>query len=461
MHSSIPVGATGVPNFEPIGLGAAARVLIVGLGKTGLSVARFLGKQGVHFAVVDSRDAPPGLDELRESQPDAAVFLGGFDQTAFDAATHLVVSPGLPVAIRPVQLAASRGARVLGDLDLFACAAAAPIVGITGSNGKSTVTTLLGLMAEFDGRRVKVGGNLGTPMLDLLDPATELYVLELSSFQLERAALLDCTAATVLNVTPDHMDRYTDLNSYAAAKARVFQGHGAMVLNRDDPYVAAMADRQRRCLWFGLGGHPDLDFRLGAVGGKDWLIIEDEPVLPAAEVRIRGRHNLSNALAALALGTVVGLSRRAMADALKLFPGLDHRMQWVAEIGGVTYINDSKATNVGACEAALSGLTEKAVLIAGGDGKGADFSSLVPLSREKVRAAVLMGRDAPLLAEVLGDVVPVTRVVNMKEAVAAARRWAQPGDTVLLAPACASLDQYRDYQERGQVFVDAVRSLAP
>ena len=461
MRAVTAAGAKRLPNLEPIDLGTASRVLIVGLGKTGLSVARFLAKQGIRFAVVDSRDVPPGLDELRKHHPDAAVFVGGFEATAFAAATHLVVSPGVPVDIRPVQVAASRGVRILGDIDLFACDAAAPIIGITGSNGKSTVTSLLGQMAEADGRRVKVGGNLGTPMLDLLDPGAELYVLEFSSFQLERAALLDCAAATVLNVTPDHMDRYADLDSYAAAKARIFHGHGAMVLNRDDPRVAAMADSQRHCLWFGLGEHAGLDFRLATWNGKDWLMVRDEPVLPAAEVRIRGRHNLSNALAALALGTATGLSRRAMVDALRLFPGLDHRMQWVAEIQGVTYINDSKATNVGACEAALSGLTEKAVLIAGGDGKGADFSSLVPLSREKVRAAVLMGRDAPLLAEVLCDVIPVTRVANMQEAVAAARRWAQPGDTVLLAPACASLDQYRDYQERGQVFVDAVRNLAP
>lgn len=461
MHATVPVDATNLSKFDPVGLGSTSRVLIVGLGKTGLSVARFLTKQGLRFAVVDSRNAPPCLQELRETCPDAAVFVGGFDDKAFNAATHLVVSPGVPEDIRPVQLAAARGARVLGDTDLFACVAAAPIIGITGSNGKSTVTTLLGLMAEFDGRRVKVGGNLGTPMLELLDPSAELYVLELSSFQLERAALLDCAAATVLNVTPDHMDRYADLDRYAAAKARIFRGHGTMVLNRDDPRVAAMADRGRRCLWFGLEAHADVDCHLATAAGRDWLMVGDEPVLPAAEVRIRGRHNLSNALAALALGTEIGLSRRAMVDALRLFPGLDHRMQWVAEIDGVTYINDSKATNVGACEAALSGLTEKAVLIAGGDGKGADFSSLIPLSRDKVRAAVLMGRDAPLLAEVLRDVVPVTRVANMKEAVAAARRCARPGDTVLLAPACASLDQYRDYQERGQVFIDAVRSLAP
>lgn len=461
MHASTSADESRARTLERIGLGADSRALIVGLGKTGLSVAHFLGRQGIRFAVVDSRESPPGLDDLRENYPDAAVFVGGFDDKAFLAATHLVVSPGVPVDIPPVNAAVSRGARILGDADLFACQAEAPVIGITGSNGKSTVTTLLGRMAELDGRKVKVGGNLGTPMLDLLDPDAELYVLELSSFQLERASLLDCVAATVLNVTPDHMDRYPSLERYADAKARVFHGHGTMVLNRDDPLVAAMANAQRPRLWFGLENDPALDFGIDQVHGEDWLMFRGAPLVRAAEVRIRGRHNLSNALAALALGSAVDLSCTAMIEGLRTFPGLEHRMQWVADVKGVAYINDSKATNVGACLAALSGLTEKAVLIAGGDGKGADFSSLAPVAAEKVRAAVLMGRDAPLLEKVFRDVIPCARVMNMREAVAAAQLWAQPGDTVLLAPACASLDQYRDYQERGRIFIDAVRSLSP
>lgn len=448
-------------SLNRIGLDTVSRVLVVGLGKTGLSVVRALAREGIRFAVVDSRDAPPGLEELRTSYPDAGVFLGGFDEKAFRAATHLVVSPGVALDIPPIQAAAARGARILGDVDVFACQGEAPIIGITGSNGKSTVTTLLGRMAELDGLAVRTGGNLGTPMLDLVGPDAELYVLELSSFQLERATLLDCAAATVLNVTPDHMDRYADLTRYADAKARIFRGRGTMVLNRDDPIVAEMAQSRRKCLWFGLQNDPTLDCRIAGLGGEEWLMVRGEPVLRSSEVRIRGRHNLSNALAALALGTAAGLSRTAMIEALRSFDGLDHRMQWVAEIQGVSYVNDSKATNVGACMAALAGLKEKAVLIAGGDGKGADFSCLAPLAAEKVRAAVLMGRDAPLLEDVFRNVIPVTRVANMREAVAAARTWARPGDTVLLAPACASLDQYRDYQERGQVFIDAVRSLSP
>jgi UDP-N-acetylmuramoylalanine--D-glutamate ligase len=445
----------------PLELDGTARVLVVGMGATGLSVARFLDRRGIRFAVVDSRDAPPGLEELREAHPDAAVFTGAFDDRAFLAATHLVVSPGVPIDIAPIRAAAARGVRVLGDVDLFAAEVSAPVVGITGSNGKSTVTTLVGEMAQRDGRIARVGGNLGTPMLDLVDPKAELYVLELSSFQLERTHLLNCAAATVLNVTEDHMDRYADFQQYAEAKARVFNGQGTMVLNRDDPRVVAMALPERPVYWFGLGDDPALDFRIALVDGAEWLATREGPLLPTEALRIRGRHNWSNALAAVALGTVMGFSREAMIGALRSFAGLDHRMQWVAEIQGVTYINDSKATNVGACEAALSGIAGRAVLIAGGDGKGADFAPIAPLARTKLRAAVLIGRDAPLLEEVLRDVVPVARAQTMREAVMAAHRFAQAGDTVLLAPACASLDQYRDYRERGQVFIDAVRGLSP
>ena len=437
-----------------------ARVLIVGLGKTGLSIAQFLATHGIPFAVTDSREAPPCLADLRQDCPDAGVFLGGFQAAAFAAATHLIVSPGVPVDIPEIAAAALRGVPVLGDLDLFAGMAKAPIAAITGSNGKSTVTTLLGLMAELDGRQAPVGGNLGTPMLDLLNEKAELYVLELSSFQLERSEILEPAAATVLNISPDHLDRYADLAAYAAAKQRILRGPGIMVLNRDDPTVAAMAGSARTVVWFGLDD-PGLDYALGSLDGKTWLLIRGEPLLEAAAVRIKGRHNLANALAAVALADALGLSRAAMVKALRSFGGLDHRMQWVAEVGGVAYINDSKATNVGACMAALAGLDQKVVLIAGGDGKGADFTVLRPVVAERVSQLILLGKDAPQLAEALADLVPTTRVDNVREAVASAHRLAEPGEVVLLAPACASLDQFRDYQERGRVFADAVRSLCP
>ena len=461
--------------LERIGLHCHdARALVVGLGKTGYSIARFLAAQGVAFAIADSRESPPLLAELRETLPDAAVFLGGFQSAAFTAATHVIVSPGVPLDIPAIADADRRGLPVLGDLDLFALMVKAPVLAITGSNGKSTVTTLAGMMAEAAGRKTRVGGNLGTPMLDLLDASAELYVLELSSFQLERSHFLEPVAATLLNISPDHMDRYPDLESYAATKRRIFQGWGRMVLNRDDPVVAGMAEAGRDVVWFGVEEQPaeyalgridgDVEYQpaeyaLGRIDGEEWLLARGEPLLKASEVRIRGRHNLANALAAVALCDAVDIPRQPMIEVLRRFGGLDHRMQRVAEIGGVVWVNDSKATNVGACQAALAGLEGKAVLLAGGDGKGADFSVLRPVVAEKVRALVLMGRDAPLLEQVLHDLVPVTRVENMAQAVQAARGLAQPGDTVLLTPACASLDQYKDYQERGRMFAEAVAML--
>ena len=450
------------PNpLERLGLDpATSRVLVVGLGKTGFSIAKFLAERQVKFAVVDSRERPPLLGEFREALPDAGVFLGGFQAAAFSAATHLIVSPGVALDEPEVAAAARRGVPVLGDLDLFACMAKAPVIAITGSNGKSTVTTLVGLMAAAAGRQVQVGGNLGTPMLDLLNDAAGLYVLELSSFQLERATLLEPVAATVLNISPDHMDRYPDLQAYADAKARIFKGDGLMVLNRDDPMVAAMALPERRLAWFSVNV-PETEYGFSLVDGEEWLVRHGRPLMKAGEVRLQGRHNLANALAACALGDAVGLSAEAMASSLREFSGLDHRMQWVADLAGVTYINDSKATNVGACEAALAGLDRKAVLLAGGDGKGADFSVLRPVVAEKVRAVVLMGRDAPLLEAALGDLVPTVHAATMREAVATACKLAQPGDVVLLAPACASLDQYKDYTERGRMFADAVKGLKP
>jgi len=442
-----------------LGLDRSSRVLVVGLGATGLSVARFLSNRGIQLAVADTRANPPGLVELRECLPDVAVFLGGFDPAAFARATHLVVSPGVALETPAVRQAIQLGMPVFGDLDLFACMAQAPIIGITGANGKSTVTTLLGLMAEADGRNVKVGGNLGTPMLDLLDAEAELYVLELSSFQLERSRLLEAEAATVLNISPDHLDRYADLEAYANAKRRIFKGGGLMVLNADDPMVEAMAEAGRRCVRFSLNEGAEAEYRLSQADGQEWLVCGGERLMPVGGIRLKGRHNIANALAAVALGEAAGLSKAAMVKALREFPGLDHRMQWVAEVDGVAYINDSKATNVGACTAALDGLSGPVVLIAGGDGKGADFSVLAGVAAGKVRAAVLMGRDAALLEQALSPVVATVRVDTMKQAVATARRLAQKGDIVLLAPACASLDQYKDYRERGRVFAEAVRSL--
>lgn len=458
MLASTPV-APDMSALKGLSLDEKSAALIVGLGKTGYSIARFMAAQGIRFAVTDTREVPPFINELREEFPDAAVFLGGFQKSSFEAATHLIVSPGVSLNEPLIQLSARRGIPVIGDLDLFASMARAPVLAITGANGKSTVTTLVGLMAEADGRKTRVGGNLGTPMLDLLDDEVELYVLELSSFQLESSHVLAPIAATVLNISPDHMDRYTDLQAYAEAKRRIFNGSGLMVLNRDDPMVADMSLPDRKTVWFGLEGKR-CDYEVRVLEGEEWLVCQDEPVMLRREVRLHGRHNLANALAALALGDAAGLSRPAMVATLKSFGGLDHRAQWVADHGGVTWINDSKATNVGACMAALAGMEQPVVLIAGGDGKGADFSILRPVVKEKVKALVLMGRDAPLMQAALEGLVTTVRTANMAEAVKAASELATAGDAVLLAPACASLDQYKDYQERGRVFAEEVRRLA-
>ncbi|MBK1699678.1 UDP-N-acetylmuramoyl-L-alanine--D-glutamate ligase [Thiococcus pfennigii] len=443
---------------------APGRTLVVGLGKTGLSCARFLHAQGVQVAVTDSREHPPGLAALRAELPDVALFLGGFSPKVFAAAERLVVSPGVPGDLPEIRAAAARGVPVIGDIELFAQAARAPIVAITGSNGKSTVTTLLGLMASQAGWRTAMGGNLGEPALDLLDAATELYILELSSFQLETTASLRPRVAAVLNVSPDHLDRYPDLAAYAAAKERIFAGAEAAVVNLDDPIVAAMATGSAVRHGFTLGVPGEGAFGLREQAGEDWLCQGMRPWLRVGELRIPGRHNQANALAALAIGAAAGLPREAMVAALRLFQGLAHRSELVAEQGGVRWYDDSKGTNPGATVAALDGLAppgsgHRVVLIAGGDGKGADFAPLAPVAARTARAVVLIGRDAPQIATVLDGLVPIYRAGDMDEAVRQAAALAEPGDCVLLSPACASFDMFENYEHRGRVFAAAVGRL--
>ena len=441
---------------------AAGRVLVVGLGKTGMSCARFLARSGAAVAVTDTRVEPPGLDAIRRELPDVALFLGGFDRSAFAAAELVVVSPGVSVEEPPIREARARGVPVLGDVELFAQAVQAPVAAITGSNGKSTTTMLLGEMARIAGRRVAVGGNLGEPALDLLDPAVELYVLELSSFQLETTESLAPAVATVLNVSPDHMDRYSDLDAYAAAKARIFRAAAVAVVNRDDPAVVAMpGGRERRGFMLGEPAAGDYGVRLR--DGVAWLCCGDEPLVAAADVAIPGSHNRANALAALAMGDALGLPLDAMREALRGFRGLPHRTQLVAEVGDVRYYDDSKGTNVGATAAALEGFADgsaaRTVLIAGGDGKGQDFTALGPLLARTARCVVLIGRDAPLIEAALDAATPRVRAGDMADAVRLAAANARPGDRVLLSPACASFDMFRNYEHRGEVFAEAVRRL--
>lgn len=435
---------------------ASARLLIVGLGATGYSAAQFLQKTPIKFAVIDSRKSPPLIDNLREQMPDVPVFSGGFDQSAFDVATHLLVSPGVSLNETAIHKAMQAGVTVISDIDLFACATSKPIVAITGSNGKSTVTTMLGEMGNAAGVKTAIGGNLGTPALDLLQQNAELYVLELSSFQLERTTALNASAATVLNVSPDHLDRHDGMAGYAAEKQRIFRGDGVMVLNADDAMVMAMQAAGRQSLTFSTQGPADFYLRRGET---DTLMHGEQALMAAGKLRLEGTHNIANALAALALGTAAGLSITAMCDALRRFKGLPHRMQKVAEKAGVNWVNDSKATNIGACIAALQGYERKVILIAGGDAKGADMAELVPAVKAKTKAVVLMGKDAQLIADALNNCVPVHLTTNMKEAVKVAAALASTGDSVLLSPACASLDQYRSYVDRGNKFAEAVMEL--
>ncbi|MGB5736647.1 MAG: UDP-N-acetylmuramoyl-L-alanine--D-glutamate ligase, partial [Thiohalocapsa sp.] len=396
---------------------AGAKVLVVGLGKTGLSCARYLHALGCTVAVTDSRESPPGLEQMRAELPDVALMLGDFADAAFDAAEQIVVSPGVALAEPAIQRALAAGTPVYGDVELFARAVRAPVVGITGSNGKSTVTTLLGLMARQAGKRVGVGGNLGAPVLDILADDADIYVVELSSFQLETTDSLRLRAATVLNLSPDHMDRYPDLASYAAAKQRIFAHAEAAVVNRDDVAAARLADSVPQRRGFTLGEPVEAgDYGVAEHAGAPWImrgpVQAPTPLMPVSNLLLPGTHNLANALAALALGELCGLETAPMCEALGSFRGLVHRSELVAERDGVRWINDSKGTNPGATVAALIGLVPdpsrgKAVLIAGGDCKGAEFTPLVGAVERAARAVVLIGRDAPLLAEALADRVPL------------------------------------------------------
>lgn len=438
--------------------------IVVGLGKSGMSLVRFLASRGVAFAVADTRENPPELETLRREYPQVEVRCGELDVEFLCRADELYVSPGLALATPALQQAAARGVKLSGDIELFARNAKAPIIAISGSNAKSTVTTLVGEMAAAAGKRVAVGGNLGTPALDLLSDDVELYVMELSSFQLETTDQLNAEVATVLNVSEDHMDRYSGLPAYHLAKHRIFRGARQVVVNRQDALSRPLLAEGQPCWTFGLNTPDFKAFGLREDNGEKYLAFEFQNLMPVRELKIRGAHNQSNALAALALGHAVGLPMEAMLSSLRTFAGLAHRCQWVRERNGVNYYDDSKATNVGAALAAIEGLGAdidgKLVLIAGGDGKGADFSALQAPVAAHCRAVVLLGRDAERLAQAFGDSVPLIRVKTLDEAVEQAAAQALPGDAVLLSPACASLDMFKNFEERGRLFAQAVGGLA-
>ena len=447
---------------------AGQRILILGLGLTGLSLATWLRKRGAEVSVADTRASPPMLGALRERAPDVPVQLGEWHEALFDKVDLVAISPGLNINTPALMAIRERRVPFVGDIELFAreIPVSQRVIAITGSNGKSTVTALTGSLCAAAGLRTVVAGNIGVPVLDALSVAEQagrhpdVYVLELSSFQLETTTSLAPTVAAVLNLSPNHLDWHQDVADYVRAKARIFQNGGEQVLNRDDPLTMAMQS-EAIVRTFG-GGSPidELQWGFRERGQTELLAHGNIDLVEAAALKLQGRHNALNALAALALADAIGIPGEQVIRPLCEFHGLAHRMAKVAEVRGVVYIDDSKSTTIASTIAALEGMRRMSVLIAGGDAKGQDFISLVPAVRSHTRAVVLLGRDAPLLERALRAAgVDLLSAAGIDEAVALAADIARPGDAVLLSPACASWDMFRDYAERGDRFVSAVRTL--
>lgn len=447
-------------------------VLVLGLGETGLSLARWLSAQGAHVRVADSRAHPPGLDVLQRDCPQAEVRCGTFGDSLLQGVDRIAISPGVPLADPLVQEAVARGIPVAGDIELLAqqlmdydLRLTTKVIAITGSNGKTTVTSMVEHLCRAAGRDAVAAGNISPAVLDVVMARgvnqPQIWVLELSSFQLETTETLNADVATVLNVSEDHLDRYAGIDEYAAAKARIFQGCKIQILNRDDARSMGMALPGREAVTFGLDApHGERDFGVERDGDGIWLMCGAQRLVKADELQVAGMHNIANALAALALCRAIGLPMPELLDALRGFRGLPHRVERVAEIDGVVYYDDSKGTNVGATVAALEGLGRRVVLIAGGEGKGQDFAPLRLAVMRHARAVVLIGRDAPLVEAALeGCGVPLQHAGNMGDAVLRAAQLAQSGDAVLLSPACASFDMFRNYAHRAEMFVEAVHGL--
>ena len=430
--------------------------IVMGMGKTGLACIHFLTAKNISVCVMDNRITPPGLTRLKQNFPHIPYITGHFDAEQLEKAAEIIISPGLSPQEPALNKAKAAGVPIISEIELFARYVNAPVVAITGSNGKSTVTTLLGEMAKNAAWNVQVGGNLGTPALALLSvPAPDLYIIELSSFQLEHTFSLNPKAAIILNISADHQDRYADIAAYITAKQRIFQGNGTIIMNADETVISPIP--HRNTLNFSL--QPDQgDFRI-----SDAYIVRVHnqtvhKLLATHKIRLQGTAKQANALAALALGEAIGLPLTAMLDTLQTFKGLAHRCAWIAHKQGVDWYNDSKGTNVGATIAAIQSFEKpgKIILIAGGEGKGADFTPLTQIITQHCRACVLIGRDARLIADVLPNNTQVHYAHSMTEAVTHATRLAHAGDTVLLSPACASFDMFKNYEHRGTVFEAAV-----
>jgi UDP-N-acetylmuramoylalanine--D-glutamate ligase len=438
---------------------------VIGLGATGMSCARFLNGIGRSFSIWDTRENPPNLLAFQEEFPRVEILLGELDGARLSAASEIILSPGIAKSHPALVEAKSNGVKLRGDIDLFAEHADAPIAAITGSNGKTTVTTLLGEFAENCGLRVAIGGNIGTPALDLLGQGAALYVLELSSFQLELVERLSAKCVTLLNISEDHMDRYESKLAYLQAKQRIFIGAECVVVNDDEPLSQPLVHEGMKILHYGLNS---MDLNKFSLNGDRYglqLMRGFDALIDVNELCLSGSHNYSNALAALTMGSSLGLPMTKMLEVLRTFRGLRHRCEWVRDLNQVTYINDSKGTNTGAAVAAINGFAAelapgaKIVWIAGGDAKDADMSPMVKPVAESVREAVLFGRDAGQIEEALQGAVVAHRVENLASAVKKAKKIAKPGDVVLFSPACASFDMFHSFEQRGDAFVTEVMAL--
>lgn len=444
-------------------IGTDIRRVILGLGKTGFSMAAFLAEQGRSFQIMDTRAQPPYADAIGALCPPEQVFLGGWQSEWLQAADELYVSPGVPLADPEIAAAIEHGARVVSDVELYRRHSQAEIVAVTGSNGKSTVVSLLHAMARESGVIAAVGGNIGTPVLDLLKRNHDVAILELSSFQLEMLEDLNASVAMVLNISPDHMDRYPDMAAYRAAKHRIFEGSASVVVHDDDPLTQPLLSDQRPQERYALSrkepGLLSLHTEADGVHFYEGLTLRHR--WPA--LRLKGRHNQLNILAALGAAKLLGWSQSQALKAVAEFPGLPHRCQWVAEHRDIAFINDSKGTNVGATLAALEGLSPECPgrlhLLAGGDGKGARFDALAETCARYGIAVYTFGRDGQKIAAACTGKADTTSRETMDDALIAACEAARPGDWILLSPACASLDQYANFEARGDAFVQAVSAL--
>ncbi len=431
----------------------AEKIAVIGLGKSGLSTVKFLVNHGITPDVFDTREHPAGEDELPKG---VTLIKGELDGQVLSNYKELIVGPGLALSLPPLKEASQNGVNIIGDIELFARYAKAPTVGVTGSNGKSTVVTLVSLMAEADGKKCGLGGNIGIPALDVLSDDKDCYVLELSSFELETTSSLKLAGATILNLSEDHLDRYEGkMELYLKAKQRIFAHADKILVNREDEATIP----PNGSIWASFGGDA-ISYGRVYQDGETWLSVEGTKVLKVTDLKITGRHNQMNALAAMALASTLGISREAQVKVLTTFGGLPHRCRFVRELNGVRYYNDSKATNVGSTLAAVAGLKEglrgKIILLAGGLGKGQDFTPIKNILGHEVGEMLCFGRDGKMLSE-LGKEAKLFE--TMQEAISYARQNAKDGDVVLLAPACASFDQFKGFENRGDIFTEIVENL--